>query len=250
MSLHRPAQVQRLLNQLAAVSVIVASASVIWAVLSVRARFDDPRPRLPQRAAGASNVQPKEPVSLADAALDGQDGVRVGVIGYSDFECPYCVRFAKDVLPRLRGTYLRTGKAFLAFRHLPLKRIHPVALPAAAAAECARQQGRFWEVHDALFAAGRPLKTFDLASVGTQYGLESKAFEVCRASTGIAIVNRDTAAAVKLGITGTPTFLFGVREEAGSFRVMRKETGAIPFDAFAAILDDLLREVKPTAQTR
>jgi protein-disulfide isomerase len=70
---------------------------------------------------------------------------------FSDFECPFCGRFAKDTLPTIRTEYVDNGQFQLAFRHLPLTTLHPRALPAAVAAECAAAEGVFWVYHDLLF---------------------------------------------------------------------------------------------------
>lgn len=94
---------------------------------------------------------PAQPLSISDAVVKGSERAKVVLIAFSDFECPYCSRFAKDTLPVLDEKYVRTGRVRVAFRHLPIESIHPTAFKAAEASECAREQGRFWEMHDRLF---------------------------------------------------------------------------------------------------
>lgn len=136
-----------ILDVTAAVAMIVAAVGVVWLMLSVPDALAGQRPAA--HAGGAP--LPSRPVSIEGAAVKGKVGVRVGVIEYSDFQCPYCGTFARDTLPRIVSEYVDTGKAFFAFRHLPLEAIHPHARRAAEAAECARRQDRFWTVHDTIF---------------------------------------------------------------------------------------------------
>ncbi len=83
------------------------------------------------------------------AAIKGSPDAPVVILEYSDFQCPFCQRWFTDVLPELEG---RIGDELaLAFAHFPLSQIHPNAEAAHAAAECAGEQGKFWEMHDLLF---------------------------------------------------------------------------------------------------
>jgi protein-disulfide isomerase len=82
------------------------------------------------------------------------------MIVFADFECPFCGRFTREVLPIIEQEYLSTGRLQLVYHHFPLPS-HRNAVSAAVAADCAGQQGRFWDMHDKLFSAGQSL---DLAS--------------------------------------------------------------------------------------
>jgi protein-disulfide isomerase len=242
----RSSGIRSFLSVVATLSVIAASGSVIWLVWSIRVTPASdvrriaqgaPTPRVPPRLA-----LPASPLSLEDGAIKGERAAAVGIVVYSDFQCPYCERFARETLPRLDREYLKTGKAFLVFRHLPLERLHPAAFRAAAVAECGRRQGRFWEVHDTLFARARdlPAATLDLAAFATANGLRAAELERCVNKEGQAAVARDESNSQALGITSTPTFLFGIVNERGALRVIRRETGAMPYLAFVKILDDVL----------
>jgi protein-disulfide isomerase len=94
---------------------------------------------------------PAEPVSIAGAANKGSVDARIVMIAFTDFQCPFCGRFAREVLPQLEHDYIATGRVQFVYRHLPLP-IHQYALKAAQAAECARRQDQFWPMHDWLFA--------------------------------------------------------------------------------------------------
>ena len=88
---------------------------------------------------------PEEPVSIEGAQSKGSPTAPVVMIAFADFQCPFCGRFAREVLPELEKDYLETGQVQLVYRHLPLPN-HPLAIPAAQAADCAGQQGQFWPI--------------------------------------------------------------------------------------------------------
>ena len=129
---------------------------------------------------------------------------------FGDFQCPFCLG-AQSVLRRVRE---RLGDRLLfAFRHLPIPERHPLAPLAAEASEAAAAQGRFWEYHDALFAAQPRLSPETIFEVGADVGLD---VERMRAETDSGAhrprVARDRASAEASGATGTPTFFVnGVR---------------------------------------
>ncbi len=93
-------------------------------------------------------ILPERP-DFSGAAIEGDPGARVVVIEYSDFQCPFCRRWYSDTLPAIRD--LTGADVAIAFLHFPLVQIHPNAVGAHFAAECAGAQGKFWEMHDLLF---------------------------------------------------------------------------------------------------
>ena len=94
---------------------------------------------------------PKDPLPLEGAAIRGNRSATVAIVEYSDFKCPACGQFATGTLPAIERRYVDTGKVLLAFRQYPMDR-RPLAQKAAEAAICAGDQGKFWEMHDQLFA--------------------------------------------------------------------------------------------------
>ncbi len=185
---------------------------------------------------------PTELQSLVGAQLRGSTRARVAVIAYSDFQCPFCGRFARETLPRLDQTYIQPGRVVFAFRHSPIERIHPLAVKASEAAVCAGRQGRFWEMHDALFEEGAALDLPGLLRAAAAVGLDPGQTETCLAQDGSAEIRADRAAAEALQLTGTPAFLVGLVEQGG-VRVIKVVRGAKPFAEFAAVIDDLLGRV-------
>ena len=138
----------------------------------------------------------------------GPDGAPLLIV-YADFECPYCAALEQ----RLSGRRLR-----LIFRHFPVRSSHPRAWPAACAAEAAAQQGRFWEMHDALFADQARLEDPHLWDRARTLGLDLERFDADRRTPEVAErVKRDFRAGVRAGVVTTPTVFRWT--EAGAERV-------------------------------
>lgn len=119
------------------------------------------------------------------------------VIEYADFECPYCAALTA----RLEGQRLR-----VAFRHFPVRSSHPRAWAAACAAEAAALQGRFWEMHDSLFADQARLEDPHLWQRAELLGLDLERFDADRRSAAVlARVERDFRSGLRAGVVSTPT---------------------------------------------
>ena len=188
--------------------------------------------------------QPSAPqifqVSVDDDPFKGDPDAPVTVVEFSDFQCPFCSRFFTQTLPALQENYINTGKIKLVYRDFPLDSLHPNARPAHIAAECADEQGKFWEYHDVLFenqGQWSRLSSADLSSQLNQYatsmGLNSASFDSCLSSPSMADeVNADFLQAASYGATGTPTFFIG-NEKNGFIKLV----GAQPFSAFQAAID-------------
>jgi protein-disulfide isomerase len=227
---------------------VVAGAAMAMVIMQWRSAAIMAASTVPPTAVGETPPPPPPvpnlPIRMEDAAALGAGGARVLLVMFSDFECPFCRAFALNTLAALDREYFQTGRVRLIFRHLPLEAIHPQALGAAVAAECARRQGKFWEMHDALIAAER--HEFDDASItgkaGT-IGLDLAAFASCAASDGQTAVRRDLEEAGRFGLTGTPGFIIGAVEADGSVVSRRRLSGAKPTDSFRAALDEVLAEV-------
>ena len=191
-------------------------------------------------------VSPPPPVipsvvqSISDAAVNGSDDAAVVLIEYADFQCPYCGQFARQVLPEIHKRYVATGKLRLVFRHMPLREIHPQAVMAAESAECARQQGRFWQMHDALFS-DQHLDEASLMEKARANGVGLEQFSECVRGDGTVKVKQDLAAARALGLAVTPTFLIG-RDVGGAVRVEQILTGVRDVDVFIGAIESVLND--------
>jgi protein-disulfide isomerase len=178
--------------------------------------------------------------SPADQRILGSAEAQVMIIEFTDLQCPYCARFARDTWPLLRERYVDTGKIRFATRDLPLP-FHAFALPAAVAARCAGQQGKFWEYREALFHDQSLLGHERYVELAGTLGLDTTRFESCRADPAmLATVRADAALAASSGIASTPSFVIG-RVVNGEFEgeVM---SGAQPFEVFQQRLDLLLQQ--------
>jgi protein-disulfide isomerase len=197
----------------------------------------------PSSSAPSSGVAPpSRSVSLQSAARRGNEDARVALLVFSDFQCPFCAKFARETLPTLEAKYVRTGSVLVAFRHLPLD-MHPHAKAAAEAAECAKRQGKFWQYHDALFAQPDRLSAADLTAAARQIGLDPGAFEACTSGRSMAsIVKSDLEDARALGINFTPVVMIG-RLDGTQLQVTDVISGAQSFEHFSGPLDRVLAKI-------
>jgi protein-disulfide isomerase len=193
------------------------------------------------RAARPEAPLPMQPISLAGAQTSGSPAAKVALVVYSDFQCPFCARFARDVLPTLRKQYVESGKLLLAFRQFPLD-IHPFAEKAAEGSLCAARQGQFWPFHDDLFANPQALDPASLQARAERIGLNGSVFATCLSGQTVAGVESDKQGAQPFGITGTPTFLLGPVVAQGRVKVAERFSGALPIVQFQTRLDSLLRK--------
>lgn len=214
------------------VALLAAATAVLWGAAG--RMFPGPPPARPE-------VQPPaELQSLDGSHLKGSAQARVAVLAYSDFQCPFCGRFARDVFPALEKQYLTSGKVAFGFRHFPLVQIHPLATKAAVAAECGAQQGKFWEMHDALFRVDASLEPSGLLHAAGQAGLDVKKAQVCLEKDNDK-VQEEAKRAQALNLTSTPIFLIG-KIEPGGLRVTKVLRGAQPASAFSEVIDRLLQQ--------
>ncbi|MDA0638475.1 Na+/H+ antiporter NhaA [Nonomuraea sp. MCN248] len=139
-----------------------------------------------------------------DDHVRGPADAAVTVVEYGDFECPYCGRL-HPILEELRR---RHPDVRFVFRHFPLRQMHPRAMPAALVAEAAARDGRFWEMHDLLYAQRQALGDEDLARYAAELEVDLSAPIAPRA----ARIERDERSGLESGVRGTPTlFINGVR---------------------------------------
>jgi len=213
------------------VGLAAIAALVLWTTLASGARrIDD-----------GALVPPVEPVSIAAAAHLGSASAPVVLVEFSDFQCPFCRRFGRETMPQVIEQYVARGDLAVVFRHLPLS-IHAVARDAAIAAECARRQEQFWSFHDDLFTAPS-VTAATIRGAWRRLGHDERELDACSADAA-SVVNADVALAERIGITGTPAFLVGLREPGDRVRVVRMVEGAVPFSSLVSVLDDVRKKVR------
>jgi protein-disulfide isomerase len=134
----------------------------------------------------------------------GERDAPLELVMFGDFQCPFCLG-AQSVIRRVRD---RVGdRLVFAFRHLPIPERHPLAPMAAQASEAAAAQGKFWEYHDALFAAQPKLSLKTAIAVGKDLGLDTERLQAeIEGEVYLERIARDVGSAEISGVTGTPTF--------------------------------------------
>ena len=167
----------------------------------------------------------------------GDSTASVWIVMASDFQCPWCKRWHDETFQPIVQNYVRTGKVRMAYLNFPLG-MHRNAVPASEAAMCASVQGKFWQLHDALFAEQEKwgelpdaIPTFD--AMANRAGVAMPAWRECmskHSTTNLIAADRDRARSA--GVKSTPTF----------FVADRRVEGALPFAAFRDTIEMVLRK--------
>lgn len=181
-------------------------------------------------------------VSTKGVPIKGRREASLVIVEFSDFDCGFCRRHARETLPLIESQYVGPGKVRYAFRHFPLPG-HRNAARTHRAAQCAAERGAFWEAHGALFNRADRVED-PLALVARSVGAAVAAIESCAAERGPGeAVSRDVQEGRRLSITGTPAFFIGFADQGGDEVTVRTVvTGAKRFPVFRRVLDDLLAE--------
>ncbi len=173
------------------------------------------------------NLKPPKMDVAATGPSKGPTTAPVTIVEFSDFECPFCGR-AEDTVKKVLKDY--DGKVRLVYRDFPLP-MHPHAEKAAEAAQCAGDQGKYWDMHEKLFANQQALEPAQLKGYAKGLGLDTAKFDKCLDSGEKAkIVEENRKAGEKVGVTGTPAFF------VNGYQL----TGAQPFEEFKTLIDQEL----------
>lgn len=171
------------------------------------------------------------------ARVEGNPKAPITIVEFGDFECPFCGRVEPTLMDLLKKY---KGQVKLAFRDFPLSTIHPFAEIAAEAGRCAEAQGKFWPMHDAMYAHQSNLTEADLVKTAGKLGMNTKSFSACLKSGKYkAAIQRDVEAGMRAGVTGTPAFFIN-----GRFL-----SGAVPEEQFEQIIDSELAALKNQNRT-
>ena len=194
----------------------------------------------------SGNNQPKDvKVSLDDDPVLGEKNAPVTIIEFSDYQCPFCRKSFREVLPLIKKNFIDTGKVKLVFRDFPLTSIHPSALPAAEAAECADDEGKYWEMHDKIFNEQNKLNPSggtvaftkeDLKKWASEIGLDTTKFNNCLDTEKyLKEVQKDFNDGASYGVQGTPAYYVG--NEKNGYKLI---SGAQPYQVFEQAINSLL----------
>jgi protein-disulfide isomerase len=218
---------------------IIASLFMYLAVVQpLQTSLNDTRNLVGQIGAGGGGaIQPTDPpvridnVALGTLPPDGKSSAKIKVVEFSDFQCPFCKRFVDDTYAALKEKY--GDQVVFYYRHFPLTSIHPEAQNGALAAECANAQGKFWAMHDQLFATQDAISLDNSRSLAEKLGLDMDKYDKCiQNQDGAVNIQKDVTDATQYGVSGTPTFFInGVRL-----------VGAQPLANFVAIIDQELQK--------
>lgn len=104
-----------------------------------------------ESALQGTQTEERQDVGIGHFPAEGSENAPVTIVEFSDFECPFCLRFYAETLPQIKKEYIDSGKVKFYYRQLPIPSLHPMAVPFANAAECANEQGKFWEMHNIIF---------------------------------------------------------------------------------------------------
>lgn len=161
----------------------------------------------------------------------GNPDAPVTIIEFSEFQCPFCGRYASETFPQIKKDYVDTGKVKIVFKNFPLPS-HDKAQKAAEAGECAFEQGKFWEYGEKLFENQQALEIDNLKQYAQDLGLNSGQFNSCLDSGKYQEeVGEDLQEGQNVGVSGTPTFFINGEELVG----------AQPFSEFQKIIEDKLK---------
>lgn len=168
----------------------------------------------------------------------GKPDAPLTMVEFTDLQCPFCRQFAITTFDEIKKNWIDTGKLRYISRDFPLD-FHAQAMPAARAARCAGEQGKFWELRMALVKNANLLTADYIAKTAADLKLEPKAFAACAASNKYdAEIQAEMQEGAKLGVGGTPTFVLGRTTAAAVEGPML--VGALPYVQFDAKLKELL----------
>lgn len=231
----RPSGLLAILEGLVSAVTAVAAVAVLWAVMW-------PRVSPPSQAPARSPIMSVNGIETGISPSSKlHSSARLAIIEFSDFECPFCGRYARDTYPRVQTELVDKGIVNYSFRHFPLEAIHKAAFKAGEASACAGEQGKFWEMHARLFDNQKQLSEPDLLAHAKALSLDESRFKSCLDDDMTARIRADQEEARKFGINSTPTFLVGIVQPNGKVKVVRKLSGAQPFETFQSIVDEVLK---------
>lgn len=194
---------------------------------------DGQRPQADTPPAAAPGQDP----DLLRARSKGSPTAPVRVVEMSDFQCPFCRQFATETFPAIEREFIETGKVQWIFLNLPITEIHPNAVAAAEAAMCSARLGKFWPMHDLIFAHQRRWATLRdpgqfLLTFADSLRIPHDSIVPCLSSGATRdLIQRDANTAVRIGANSTPTFLV-----EGMLM-----SGAYPIEVFRQVLDSIHR---------
>ena len=219
-------------------SIVIAGVMISGTILYTGG---DARPAAGGAALGDQQAPPVLDVSVDELVDDdpaiGDPNAPVTIVEFSDFQCPFCRSFYSTTYQQIKENYVDKGLVRIVYRDFPLD-FHAAARVSAMAAECADDQGRFWDYHDKLFdeqaKGGNGTITYGVAELkqwAADIGIDTGTFNACLDSQRHAAeVDADFEAGQRFGVSGTPSFIVNDR----------RLVGAQPYSTFEAVIEEAL----------
>jgi protein-disulfide isomerase len=204
---------------------------------------------LQQVAGGGRGQQGPEVPGLVGAMVPtdgepslGSPSAKVTIMEVSDYHCPFCRRQTQQTFPQMNEEFIKTGRARYVFVDYPIAQLHPQAARAHEAAACAGEQGKYWQMHQSLFAAAPAKDDAALLAQAQGIGVNASAFSSClKSGRHAAAVQASVARMEQLGIGGTPMTLLGYTPAPGQpMKVVKFIYGARPYADFKSTIESLL----------
>ncbi len=199
------------------------------------------RARAPEKTTAVTTID-NDPVL-------GSPTAPVTLVEFSDYQCPYCARFFKTTYPALLEDYIKKGKLRYVYRDFPLP-FHKKAQKAHEAASCAGEQGKYWEMHDFIFANQAKMEVENLKEYAGTLSLDMASFNACLDSGKyVEEIKKDIDDGRKAGVRGTPSFVLGATDKSGQVKGLLVK-GAQPLSYFKTEIDRLLKETSGEKSSR
>jgi protein-disulfide isomerase len=228
-----------MLDTVASVAVIALCGTLVYSIIQKPVRTA-PAPTPTRNGPRTEPPLPPDPIGMAGSVRRGAPQARVVMLEFSDFECPFCGKFARETMPSIVANYVDKGLVELAFRQLPLD-IHKSAKLAAVATNCAIDSGKFWQLHDFAFTRQKELSADLFLKEASALGIPKQQYEKCLKDTNEKSIDIDAQQAKSLNINGTPTFFVGVRKSVDTFQALQRLTGAQAADRFDVAIASALK---------
>jgi protein-disulfide isomerase len=226
----------------------VAQAEDKWVADEIFLQISEMRKeiqQLQQKVAGLEQKLAEQQPKLTAIDLTGTDNSSIGkqdatiaILEFSDYECPYCGKHYKNVLPKLRESYIDTGKVKYVMKDFPLE-FHAHAKKASLAARCAGEQKQYWPMHNAIFEANGQASEQLVNDTVKQLKLNDKKFKSCLEDPKqLTAIEKDIALGASLGVTGTPAFVVGTVKDHNLINYKRFD-GVQSFETFVGVISGL-----------
>jgi protein-disulfide isomerase len=205
---------------------------------------------LQQLAQGQSGAQAdpfaSKTIAITNEPAKGSPSAKVTVVEVSDYHCPFCRRQTLQTMPQLMAEYVNSGKVRYVFVDYPIAQLHPDAFKSHEAADCAGDQGKYWQMHDILFTNTPAKDAAQLVSEAQMIGLDAAKFAAClKAGEHAPAINDSIARMQQLGVGGTPLTLIGVTPVPGApMKIVSSVYGAKPYAELKAAIDTVLEQTR------